>query len=159
MSEVVLRNRNCRGCGVVFCVCGRCDRGQCYCSPLCRRGARRQQLRAANRRHQRTDAGRRLHRMRQREYRLRLAKARVTDHGSPVIVLPGGTQRNRLGSCAVCGRYSRWIDPFPAIPLPRSARRRQRTGRQTFKNIRFQMIANTMIRIEPFQTHGTELQR
>jgi hypothetical protein len=49
--------------------------------------------------------------MRQRDYRLRRAKARVTDHGSPVIVLPGGTQRNRLGSCAVCGRYSRWIFP------------------------------------------------
>jgi len=127
MSQDVLRNRNCRGCGVVFCVCGRCDRGQSYCSPLCRRGARRQQLRAANRRHQRTDAGRRLHRMRQRDYRLRRAKARVTDHGSPVIVLPGGTQRNRLGSCAVCGRYSRWIDPFPAIPLLRSPRGRQRT--------------------------------
>ena len=93
MSEGLLRNRNCRGCGVVFCVCGRCDHGQCYCSPLCRQRARRQQLRAANRRHQRTDAGRRLHRMRQRDYRLRRAEARVTDHRFPVIVLPGGTQR------------------------------------------------------------------
>jgi hypothetical protein len=98
MSEGLLRNRNCRGCGVVFCVCGRCDRGPCYSSPLCRQRARRQQLRAANRRHQRTDAGRRLHRVRQRDYRLRRAEARVTDHGFPVIVLPGGTRRNRLGA-------------------------------------------------------------
>ncbi|HXO32907.1 MAG TPA: hypothetical protein VN901_11195 [Candidatus Acidoferrales bacterium] len=36
--------------------------------------------------------------MRRRDYRLRLAKTRVTDHGFPVIVLPGGTQRNRLGA-------------------------------------------------------------
>jgi APA family basic amino acid/polyamine antiporter len=76
--------------------------------------------------------------MRQRDYRLRRAEARVTDHGSPVIVLPGGTQRNRLGSCAVCGRYSRWIDPFPANPSWTATH-----GRQTFENIRFQMIANT----------------
>ena len=46
MSEVVLRNRNCRACGFVFCVCSHCDRGQCYCSQECRREARRQQLRA-----------------------------------------------------------------------------------------------------------------
>jgi hypothetical protein len=125
MSEVVLRNRNCRACGFVFCVCSHCDRGQSYCSQECRREARRQQLRAANRRHQRTHAGRRLHQMRQRDYRRRRAGARVTDHGSAVIVLPASAQRNGLGSCAVCGRYSRWIDPFPAIPPSRGRRRRQ----------------------------------
>jgi hypothetical protein len=27
VSEVVLRNRNCRACGVVFFVCSHCDRG------------------------------------------------------------------------------------------------------------------------------------
>ena len=142
MSEVVLRIRNCRACGVVFCVCGGCDRGQRYCSPVCRWQARRQQLRAANRRHQRTDAGRRLHRMRQRDYRLRRAEARVTDHGFPVIVLPG----------AETGQSPRELCGLRSLqPMDRSVSRDSATakrswtathGRQTFKNIRFQMIAN-----------------
>jgi hypothetical protein len=76
---------------------------------------------------------RRLHRMRQRDYRLRRAEARVTDHGSPVIVSPVRTQRNRLRICAVCGRYSRWIDPFPAIPLPRCPRGRQHAASKRSK--------------------------
>jgi hypothetical protein len=126
MSEVVLRMRRCRACGAIFSVCSHCDRGQCYCSQDCRRGARRQQLRAANRRYQRTDGGRRAHRTRQRSYRFRRLDASVTDHGSLLIVAPHFVNRKSLGNCAVCGRYSRWIDPFPAIPLPRSPQRRHR---------------------------------
>ena len=82
MSEVVLRMRHCRACGAVFCICSHCDRGQRYCSQACRQVTRRRQRRAANRRHQRTELGRRAHRMRQRQYRLRRAGAHVTDHGS-----------------------------------------------------------------------------
>ena len=66
MSEIVLRTRHCRSGGAVFCVCSQFDRGQRSCSQECRGKARRQQLHAVNRRYQRTDAGRRARRMRQR---------------------------------------------------------------------------------------------
>jgi hypothetical protein len=49
-GEVVLRQRICRGsgCHVVFWICQHCDRGQRYCSPVCRGEARRRQHRTAN---------------------------------------------------------------------------------------------------------------
>jgi hypothetical protein len=137
MSEIVLRTRYCRACGAVFCVCGHCDRGQCYCGQVCRRVARQQQLRMANRRYQRTEAGRRAHRMRQHGYRLRSASACVTDHGSHLIVVPRCANRNSLETCTVCGRYSRWIDPFSPIPLRRSPQRRQRAVGKSSKNYVF----------------------
>lgn len=40
------------GCGVLFFICRSCYRGQRYCSGPCRQTARREQRRAANRRHQ-----------------------------------------------------------------------------------------------------------
>ena len=51
--ELVLRQRFCRdiACGKRFWICRHCDRGQRYCSPLCRQQAYRQQRRRANRRH------------------------------------------------------------------------------------------------------------
>jgi hypothetical protein len=128
MTEMVLRTRHCRACWSVFSVfsvCTHCDRGQCYCSQLCRRESRQRQLREAGRRYQRTESGRRAHRMRQRGYRLRRAQACVTDHGSHPIITPRCANPNGLGNCAVCGRYSRWIDPFPAIPPRWSPTRRR----------------------------------
>ena len=89
-GDVVLRRRACNRCDVVFWICPRCDRGQRYCSLLCRNQARRQQRRFANRRHQQSPEGRQDHRDRQREYRRRSRiKARVTDQGSAVVAFPG----------------------------------------------------------------------
>jgi hypothetical protein len=134
MPEVVLRQRRCRACTAVFCICRHCDRGQCYCSPACRQGARRQQRRAANRRHQRTEGGRRAHRIRQRHYRLRQAGVRVTDHGSRSIIKSRPADRGGFGHCAICGRYSRWIDPFAAILLRRSVHKQQQAAGKSSKN-------------------------
>ena len=80
-SEVVLRQRVCRasGCNQVFWICRDCDRGQHYCTHLCRQHTRRQQHRLANRRYQQSPEGRQDHRDRQREYRRRHQRARVTD--------------------------------------------------------------------------------
>ena len=83
----------------MFWICQRCYRGQRYCSDRCRVKTRRQQRREANRRHQQSREGRLDHRDRQRAYRLRRARARVTDHtrnapstpasiGSPEPILP-----------------------------------------------------------------------
>jgi hypothetical protein len=121
-EQVLLRQRQCRGesCGAVFYLCRPCDRGQQYCSGRCREKSRREQRRAANRRHQRSDEGRLDHRDRQREYRLRLVR-RVTDHGSG-----GEVSSSTLRSltewpfeseavevfCRLCGRRGTLVDPF-----------------------------------------------
>jgi hypothetical protein len=88
-GEVVFRQRVCRGCNAVFCICRSCDRGQRYCSPSCRLPAIRDQRRRANRRHQHSPEGRLDHRDRQREYRKRCAQRRVTDTSSVALISPG----------------------------------------------------------------------
>jgi hypothetical protein len=87
-GEGVLRQRVCRckGCNAVFWICPHCDRGQRYCSGGCRVEARRHQHRAANRRYQGSPEGRLDHRERQREYRRRHGRTRVTDQSSLLIL-------------------------------------------------------------------------
>jgi hypothetical protein len=123
-----LRPRRCRGhdCHVVFMVCGPCDRGQRYCSQPCRAGARQRQRREANRRYQKTEAGRETHRCRQRAYWERQAGVRVTDQACRTITPPPSTESSRRPGCAICGCQSRWIDPFGPLPLPAPSRRRRR---------------------------------
>ncbi len=114
----------------MFFICSHCYRGQRYCSQACRASARRQQRRAANRRHQQSAEGRLDHRDRQRAYRGRRATG-VTDQssGAPVdcvmMAMPQAAlvvERRRLyesprpGSvvCRFCGRRGRWVQPFQA---------------------------------------------
>jgi hypothetical protein len=73
-GEGVFRQRACRGCNAVFCICRSCDRGQRYCGPDCRLRVLREQCRRANRRHQNSAEGRLDHRDRQRTYRKRCAQ-------------------------------------------------------------------------------------
>jgi len=148
LGEVVLRQRFCLGseCRAVFFLCSRCDRGQRYCSLACRDQARFHQRRCANRRHQQSPEGRLDHRDRQRQYRQRRARARVTDQGSLLIAgpalsecgpveatpieVPDGSAVDLLPRwpqtrpgvwlcCRVCGRRGRLIEPFPRIPKRR----------------------------------------
>ena len=114
VPEFLLRPRRCRGphCGVLFWVCSHCDRGQCYCSQTCRQEGRRQQLRAANRRYQRTEAGRRAHCRRQRTYRQVHGRRRVTHHGSHAITPASTVITPGPPNCVVCRVRSHWIDPF-----------------------------------------------
>ena len=122
-DQIPFRQRLCRGqaCGSVFYVCRSCDRGQRYCSERCRGKARREQRRAANRRHQISADGRLDHRDRQREYRGRLAARRVTDQGSgdevcpstlPPLTLPPVETASGEVICCVCGRRGTLVDPF-----------------------------------------------
>ncbi len=139
----VLRMRTCRwsACSALFWICRSCDRGQGYCSEDCRSAQRRRQRRAANRRHQRSPEGRADHRDRQRAYRERLRRVRVTDQGRRVdrcrvtvaptrsaLSMPRGwpaaRREDRHGQphrpraprrqpcCVRCGRPGRFIDPF-----------------------------------------------
>jgi hypothetical protein len=122
-EQVTLRQRFCRAqaCGAVFYLCRPCDRGQRYCSEQCRDKSRREQRRAANRRHQCSPEGRLDHRDRQREYRQRLLARCVTDQSSgtrvdfPSLWPLDSRLRDRCRSvvfCRVCGRQGTLIDPF-----------------------------------------------
>ena len=70
----------CRRCGVFVCVCRRCDRGQWYCPGECARVSRRESLRVAGRRYQRSRRGAQHHAARQRRYRLRRACQKIVTH-------------------------------------------------------------------------------
>ena len=63
-------------------ICRCCDRGQRYCPGFCQQEARRESLRRANRRYQRTRRGAQLHAERQTAYVARLRK-KMTDQGPP----------------------------------------------------------------------------
>jgi len=140
--STVFRQRVCRfpPCRAVFYLCPHCDRGQQYCTPRCREKSRRLQRREANRRYEQSlgPEGRLDHRQRQREYRQRL-KARVTDQSSlqtsPCVNLrvppapepveatsapdlgpsPDGETSPGWVVCQICGRWGRWVNPFPEV--------------------------------------------
>jgi hypothetical protein len=122
----------------MFFICLSCYRGQTYCGAECRQKARREQLRQANRRYQRSLEARLDHRDRQREYRRRCF-CRVTDQSSPapyscgridralaLVSTPPASeesddlrQRTRQARfhyifCIVCGRWGHFIEIFRA---------------------------------------------
>ncbi len=135
-AKPLFRQRFCRApaCRVLFFICSYCDRGQVYCSQTCRRPARDQQRRAANRRHQQTRGGRLAHSRRQYAYRLRHTRAcyqrcenKVTDHSSQAQLRVRPSRRvsslywlttifsllrpNRgLVVCRFCGRQGRFVN-------------------------------------------------
>ena len=82
MEVELLRCSLCKG---VFAICVPCFRGQGYCSPSCKDAGARAVRRAANSRHQRSDAGCLDHRDRMRALRERRS---VTDAGSTKLACP-----------------------------------------------------------------------
>ena len=141
-----LRMRLCRGpgCGAMFFVCIGCYRGQRYCREACRETARRIQMRAANARYQRSNAGKISHRSRQRAYRTRLSMKNVTYQGciSVEALLP--IRPIEPLTCSVCGHQTVWINPYAAIARvvlrrPRKPQQRNRSATvriYTFSNDR-----------------------
>jgi hypothetical protein len=106
-----------------------------YCGPACRSATSRRQRRHANLRYPQSEQGREAHRRCQQRYREGTARAPVTDQGLTPITSAATTLR----TCVICGRESRWINPFPAVP------RRWLGGRSLkFRNQGFQMIANSV---------------
>jgi hypothetical protein len=118
---------------MMFFICRSCYRGQRYCNDACRKKARREQLRQANRRYQRSSEARLDHRDRQRDYRQRRS-GRVTDQSSsgkpgcgritrtlvaeskpPTREKPDDlSRRERFHRifCMLCGRWGQFIDVF-----------------------------------------------
>ena len=63
-------------------------------------------------------------------YREKVTTVRVTDRASSAITKPTPIHPPTLCRCVVCGRQSRWIDPFP--PIPRSWGRGRRPKQYVF---------------------------
>ena len=116
-----LRPRHCcePSCRAVFSVCASCDRGQRYCSEACRKQRRVVQVRAAGKRYQESESGRWTHCRRQQTYRERQSRTPVTHQAMAPVTSAVAPLRRPLIECAICGRSSPWINPFPAIPLRR----------------------------------------
>lgn len=78
--ENTARLYHCARCHRQVVICRHCDRGNIYCAQGCAEAARKEGLRAAGRRYQRSRQGRLRHAERQRRYRARRQK--VTHQGS-----------------------------------------------------------------------------
>ena len=128
-----LRPRHCcePSCRAVFSVCASCDRGQRYCSAACRRQRRVVQVRAAGKRYQASEAGRRAHCCRQQTYRERQSRTPVTHQAVAPVTAAGTPLRSPLSECAICGCSDRWVNPFHRIVPRRRRRLRSATVQKT----------------------------
>ena len=73
---------HCARCRRQVLICRHCDRGNRYCGKRCSQAARRESVRAAGKRFQRSRRGRFAHAQRQHRYRQR-RRQKVTHQGSP----------------------------------------------------------------------------
>ena len=120
----------CRWCGVNFCVCQRCWRGQAYCSEDCRYWGRRRIHREAQHRYRRTRKGKRAHcqaENRRRHGWSKENKKKMDDPSSRgwvgyairllvyahflMVYARAGFDRSRR--CHFCGCKGRVVDRFP----------------------------------------------
>jgi hypothetical protein len=85
MREPAYRLYNCERCQLQVRICLRCDHGNVYCAGECAEIRRRESLRRAQARYQRTRRGARRHAARQRRWRERQREEaqNVTHQGSP----------------------------------------------------------------------------
>lgn len=113
----------CRWCGINFCICRRCWRGQAYCSEECRLLGRRRIHREAQRRYRQTQKGKKAHCHAENRRRHELNQGnekKMADPSSiglvlsakeiPVAAHVGG---KGVGRCHFCGREGRVVDRFP----------------------------------------------
>ena len=90
MREPVYRLYNCERCQVQVRICERCDHGNIYCAGECAKIRRRESLRRAQARYQRSRGGARRHAARQRCWRERQRDEPkiVTHQGSRLSLIP-----------------------------------------------------------------------
>jgi hypothetical protein len=112
-------------------ICRSCDRGNRYCDP-CAPEARAEKQRRAGAVYQKTEAGRLNHKVRQEQYRIRLAE-KVTHHGdlatmfgqdSAAAAPEGGAEGHDEH------QEERAEEPGPADSSPQSQRRCDYCGRE-----------------------------
>lgn len=83
-ESATYRLYHCQRCGMQVCICAECDCGNLYCPGGCAELARRESMRLAGARYQRTLRGSRKHAERQRRYRER-QKLEVTHHDFSIV--------------------------------------------------------------------------
>lgn len=130
---VLLREVQCRWCGKVFCVCQSCWRGQAYCCDACRRAAKGNAHREAQRKYRTTEKGKKAHREAENRRRMGLSKKNkksVDDTASTLQCTAstitkcakasamdhplewGATPLLRMGRCHFCGSAGVIVDRF-----------------------------------------------
>jgi hypothetical protein len=82
LQEPTYRLYNCRRCAMQVLICARCDHGNMYCGGECSQIRRRESLRRAGARYQRTRRGAANHAARQRTWRAS-QQQKMTHQGSP----------------------------------------------------------------------------
>jgi hypothetical protein len=127
---VYLVQIQCQWCGLLFCLCRRCYRGQAYCSEGCRKAKRVKAHREAQYHYRQTDQGRRAHREAERRRRMRKKRKSVDDRTSTPRCLvytieslgnrtrirgyyPWKIRTGRKGRCHFCGASGRIVEKFP----------------------------------------------
>jgi hypothetical protein len=75
---------NCARCHRQVIICSCCDRGNIYCGPVCSQTSRKEHMRAAGKRYQKTYDGRMNHAKRQRRYKKQKINS-LTHHPSQEI--------------------------------------------------------------------------
>jgi hypothetical protein len=137
LGEPTYRLYNCQRCGVQVRICHRCDHGNIYCSAECSRIRRRESLRRAQARYQRSRRGAGRHAARQRAWRARrvqtvthqgcargAACGSVSDHpitmsqpadaNHPATTLGTVQMAQRLTRCSFCGTsLPLWARVYP----------------------------------------------
>ena len=126
--SVLLIQIDCSWCGLRFCICRPCWRGQAYCSDECRSAGGDLSHRDAQRRYRRTSKGRRAHREAERRRRMRISVKTVDDGTSTVHSTrykmsssygrsPFRYFRRRVkigeSRCHFCGMHGTVVDRFP----------------------------------------------
>lgn len=111
--KATARLYNCHRCYQQVLICSSCDRGQIYCGQKCGQLSRKQSIRDAGIRYQKTSQGKLNHAKRQREYRARQRENKkiVTHQGSHEErnhdVLPEATAEGKSSSPANLGQELR----------------------------------------------------
>ena len=120
--EPTARLYQCTLCHKQMTICSKCDHGQIYCDDGCSSIARKKSLKAAGKRYQETDNGKRKHAARQARYEMRL-KINLTHHTSPLTLQSAPIQKlennadkaktghqNTTLCCCFCGKpVSFWL--------------------------------------------------
>ena len=114
--ETRFRTFNCRWCHSAVSICSHCDRGNLYCSSLCKKEARRKSLQAAGKKYQNSRQGKFKHANRQNRYRSRqnIIQLKVTHHSfnQPLFHVLVSTESQKLFTiknemtCSFCGKSS-----------------------------------------------------
>lgn len=123
---LLLIQNHCRWCGLIFCICRACFRGQAYCSDPCRIAGKRKNHCEAQRRYRQTDKGKKARREAENRRRHDLSKnnQKNMDDASSTV-MPAWVMKLlcRLWSrifhvtnssyCHFCGCEGRILDRFP----------------------------------------------